>query len=262
MKALSLYFRFFRIHILSGLEYQGWWLTVLQALLYCILDPLGMLLLFLRFGNIGVWSVERLLLLYAMAVASYGLALCFCQGFNRFSGAMIRTGNFDRLLLRPKSLFLQAAGSAFYISRFSRPAAGLAVMLWCLWRQSVSLSPVNVLVLLMALTGGFAVYAGVLVMSSGIAFFTVNALDWIAVFTNASCQTARIPYEYMPRALKYIFTFLMPMLVVSYYPASFICGWGGSIWMALLALPTGLMFFAVSILVWRFGIRHYQSTGS
>jgi len=116
--------------------------------------------------------------------------------------------------------------------------------------------------LISALIGGFLTYAGVLVMSSGIAFFTINALDWIYIFTSASREVARIPIDYMPRALRYMFTFFMPMLVITYMPAAAIGGWGGAVWRGWLALPAGGLFFGAALLVWRVGVRRYTSTGS
>jgi ABC-2 type transport system permease protein len=59
-----------------------------------------------------------------------------------------------------------------------------------------------------------------------------------------------------------MFTFFMPMLIVSYYPASAVCGWGESYFKGLLALPAGLMFFIFSNIVWKIGVKHYKSTGS
>ena len=262
MKEFSLYFKFLRLHIRSGLEYKGWWVMVLQVLIVCALDPLGTVLMFLRFGSVGPWSAERVLLIYAMAVTSYGLAETFFRGFDYFPDKIVQSGDFDRLLLRPRSLFTQVAASYFHIHRLSRPIAGLGVIVWSLVRQGFALSPGNIVILTLALLGGMLAYAGVFVMTSGIAIFTVKALDWIVVFTNASYQVARIPVDYIPPVLRRMFTFFMPMLVVSYYPASAACGWGEPLWKGLLALPAGLAFLGLSLLVWRFGVKRYRSTGS
>ncbi|MGB4150891.1 MAG: ABC-2 family transporter protein, partial [Limnochordia bacterium] len=78
----------------------------------------------------------------------------------------------------------------------------------------------------LALTGGFLTYTGVFILTSGLAFFTIRSLDWIYIFTNASYQVAKCPVDYLPRALRHMFTFFMPMLVISYYPAAAVCEWG------------------------------------
>ncbi len=257
-----LYIRYLRMHLLSGLEYKGWWLMAIQVLFVCVTDPLPTLLMFSRMGNIGTWTAERMLLVYSLAVTAYGLAESLCRGFDYFPWRMIRSGDFDRLLLRPKSLFTQVAASYFHIHRLARAGAGFAVLLWALSRQGVSPTPGNILLIAGALLGGLLMYSGVFVLSSGVAFFTVKALDWIFILTNASYQVTRIPMEHMPRTLAKVFTFVLPMLVISYYPASVVCGWGAPLWTGLLALPSGLAFLGFSLIVWRIGVRHYKSTGS
>ena len=250
------------MNFLTGLQYKGWPIMILQVMIVVITDPIGLIFMFSRFGRIGEWSAERIILIYAMAVTSFELADTFCRGFDCFPWRMIRTGDFDRVLLRPRSMIVQIAGSYFHIHRLSRVFGGICAIIWCLWRQGIEMLPLDVLTLVSALAGGFLAYAGVFIMTSGIAFFTIKGLDWIYIFTNASYQVTRCPIDYMPKVLRYLFTFFMPMLVVSYYPASAICGWGESYFKGLLALPAGLAFFLFSTFVWRFGVKHYKSTGS
>lgn len=262
LSSIKVYCKHIKMHFLSGLEYKGWWLMTIQVLINVVTDPISTLLLFSRFGGIGPWSVERIILIYALAVTSFGLAESLCRGFDYFPWKMVRSGDFDRLLLRPRSLTLQVAGSYFHIHRLARVAAGLVVVGWSLWKQGVPINAGTIAILLLALAGGLLTYSGVFVMTSGISFFTIGALDWIYIFTNASYQVTRCPVEYLPRILRNVFTFFMPMLVISYYPASVVCGWGEPLWKGLLALPAGAAFLGFSMLIWRFGVRHYKSTGS
>lgn len=257
-----IYLKYLRMHALSGVEYKGWWLMVLQVLFVVATDPLPTILLFSRFGSIGEWSMERILLVYAMAVASFGLAESFCRGFDYFPWHMLRGGGFDRLLLRPRSLFTQVAASFFHLHRLVRPATGICAALWALGRLGIVMTPGQVLVFLLALVGGCLMYVGVLVLTSGLAFFTVKGLDWIYILTNASYQITRCPEPYMPRLLRGVFTFLLPVLLISFYPAATICGWGYPLWLGYLSLPFGIAFLLLSLVVWRIGVRHYTSTGS
>jgi len=257
-----IYIKYLRMHLLSGIEYKGWWLMLLQVLIVVVTDPISTILLFSRFGSIGVWTVERIILVYALAVASFGLAESFCRGFDYFPWHMLRTGNFDRLLLRPRSLFTQVAASFFHIHRLIRAATGIGAAAWALGKLEVPLTALNIAVLAMALAGGFVMYCGVFVLTSGLAFFTIKGLDWINILTNASYQITRCPEPYMPRSLKNIFTFLLPVLLVSFYPASTVCGWGYPPWLGFLPLPAGLLFMGLALIFWRIGVRHYKSTGS
>jgi len=262
LKEFRVYRGFVKINLLSGLEYKGWWLMIFQVLLTTFGDPLAVVLVFSRFGSIGAWTMERIMLMYAMAFFSYGLGETLFRGFSYFPYQMIRSGDFDRVLLRPKSLFVQVSASFFHIHRGARPFMGLCIIIWALIRLGVQFTFVNVTMLVFALIGGFLTYAGVFVMSSGIAFFTINALDWIHVLTSASREVVRVPIDYLPRALRHVFTFVMPMLVIIYFPASAIGGWGGAFWRGWLALPAGVVFFGFGLLIWRVGVRRYKSSGS
>ena len=259
---IKLYRRYVKVNLLSGLEYKGWWIIFLHVIFVTVSEPIVIVFMFSRFGNIGDWTLERILLIYAIAVTSFGLAESFCRGFDYFPFQMIRTGEFDRRLLRPKSLFTQVAASFFHIDRLARPIAGLAIIFWTFNRLGIPLNLHNAAILLLALSGGVLTYTGVFVMSSGIAFFTIGAIDWIYIFTNASYESTRIPVDHMPRVLRNLFTFFMPMLVISYFPASAMGGWGGPYWRGWLALPAGAAFLGASLLMWKIGVRHYKSTGS
>jgi len=261
-KELKLYCKYLKMHMMSGLEYKGWWMMCVLTAFNVVTDPLGAVLLFSRFGSIGAWSMERILLIYSLAVASFGLAETFCRGFDYFPWRMVQNGEFDRLLLRPRPLFLQVAASYFHLHRIPRPLTGIIVAVWMLIRLQIRFSALNFMIVLLALLGGFLTYTGVFVMTSGLSIFTIKGLDWIYIFTNASYQVTKCPVEYMPKMLWGVFTFFMPMLVISYYPAAAVCGWGGPLILGFLALPAGLLFLGFSMLIWRIGVRHYKSTGS
>ncbi|WP_151734875.1 ABC transporter permease [Paenibacillus tengchongensis] len=259
---VKIYGKYLRMHLLSGMEYKGWWLMLIQVFVVVVTDPISTVLLFSRFGNIGEWTVAHIILVYALAVASFGLAESLCRGFDYFPWQLLRTGEFDRLLLRPRSLFVQVAASRFHLHRLVRPATGICAVVWALSELEVPLSPRNIAILVMALAGGCIMYCGVFVLTSGVAFFTVKGLDWIYLFTNASYQVTRCPEPYLPQALKSMFSFLLPMLFISFYPAATVCGWDYPAWPGYLALPAGAAFLGCALLVWRIGVRHYKSTGS
>lgn len=262
MRTFKLYIKYIRLNFLTGLEYKGWPIMVLQVFFVATSDPISLILLFSRFGSIGTWTVEKILLIYALAVTSFGLAETLCRGFDYFPWRMIRSGDFDRVLLRPASLYVQVAGSYFHIHRLSRVISGLGAVCWCLWRLKTPMTLLSTSVLFFGILGGFLTYVGVFIMTSGLAFFTIQGLDWIYIFTNAGYQITRIPMDYMPRVLKNTFTFFMPILVISYYPASAACGWGDGYLKGFCALPAGFAFFIFSTFLWNVGVRHYKSTGS
>lgn len=261
MNDFSLYWRYARLHSRAFLQYKGWPMSVLVNLVAVVTDPLDVILMLDRFGSVGRWSASGVLMMYAVALMSFGLAELFGRGFDYFP-SLVRTGEFDRILLRPRSLFIQSITLRFHLHRLARVCSA-GILLWLTLRaQGVLMTPANVLLLVGALLGGMLTYIGVFIISSAISFFSVQEMTWIYAFTNGSYQLAKVPPEYLPKWLSGAFRFLMPLLMFSYYPVSAMCGWGDAYFMGFLALPTGAAFFAVSLLLFRIGVRHYRSTGS
>ncbi len=66
--------------------------------------------------------------------------------------------------------------------------------------------------------------------------------------------------------LRSIFTFVIPMAFVNYYPALWLLGkpdpLGGPPWLAFLSPFVCVAVLAVGVRMWSFGARRYQSTGS
>jgi len=259
---LKVYVKIIRIYIMSGLEYRGWRLVFISNMIGIVLDTISIPLIFLRFGSVGEWTMERILFIYVLASTSYGFAKIFCVGFEDFPWKMVRSGDFDRVLLRPRSLFTQITGFYFRIGRIPWAVTGLSAIAWLMFRLNVTINFFNITVLICALIGGILMYTGIFIITAGIGIFTVKGLDWIFIFTSNSRQVAKCPIDYLPKLIRGVLTFVIPMFVISYYPASLVCGWGESAFTGLLALPTGIAFLFLSTLIWKIGVRHYRSTGS
>ena len=82
MNGFSLYWRYAKMHVKEFLAYTGWPMTMLSALLFVIMDPLDMLFMLDRFGSVGKWSASSLILMYSVALTSFGLAELFGRGFD------------------------------------------------------------------------------------------------------------------------------------------------------------------------------------
>jgi len=260
MNGFSLYWRYARLHIKEFLAYTGWPMTMVSALLFVVMDPLDLLFMLDRFGSVGEWSASRLILMYSIALTAFGLAELFGRGFDSFP-PLVRNGEFDRVLLRPRSLFLQSMTLRFHLTRLVRVFGGFLMMIYALRAQAFVPSALNIFILAGALAGGAMVYIGVFILGAAFAFFTVEGGNWIYVFTNGSYQLAKLPPEYLPGWLGGIFRFVMPMLVFSYYPASVVCGWGEPLWTGFTALPVGAAFMGLTLIAFRFGVKHYRSAG-
>src|SRR5688572_15803297 len=120
MNGPRLYFRYIGISIRSQLQYRVSF--ILQSVGHCAMTAiefLGVWALFHRFGALRGWSLPEAAMFYGMISITFSIADAFARGFDLF-GNMIKTGDFDRLLVRPRSTVLQLIGQEFTLRRAGR----------------------------------------------------------------------------------------------------------------------------------------------
>jgi ABC-2 type transport system permease protein len=123
-----------------------------------------------------------------------------------------------------------------------------------------------VAIALFAVAGGVALFLGILVLQGTLAFWTVESLEIANVLTYGGVQAAQYPLALYARWFRYVLTFIVPLACVAYYPVLAILGkadpLGAPAWVGIASPLAGFVFLAAAFGVWRFGLRHYASTGS
>jgi ABC-2 type transport system permease protein len=109
-------------------------------------------------------------------------------------------------------------------------------------------------------------FFGILVLQATAAFWTVETLEMFNCLTYGGVQTAQYPIAIYRDWFRKLFTFVVPLAAVSYFPGLAVLGkpdpLGTGRLFQCLAPVAGPAFLCLSLLVWRIGVRHYQSTGS
>ena len=225
----------------------------------------GILVLFDRFNTLQGWRLPEVAFLYGLVNVAFTVADSGTRGFDVF-GIMVKSGDFDRLLLRPRSTALQFAGQELTLRRVGRLAEGLFILLWASAALDIDWTLPRVVLALGAITGGAALFAGLIVLQATLAFWTTETLEIMNAVTYGGVETTQYPLVVYRPWFRDFFTFVVPLATISYYPAIAILGrpdpLGSSLLFQYLSPLTGVVFLLVSLQVWKVGVRHYRSTGS
>jgi ABC-2 type transport system permease protein len=220
--------------------------------------------IFERFGNIRGWRLPEVALLYAMVNLSWALADTLGRGFDRFE-TLVKSGEFDRVLLRPRSAAFQVACRSLQI-RVGRMLQAGIVLAWAFSALEVTWDAPRIALLVISVLGGMAFFLGLLVFQATLAFWTIESLEVMNTMTYGGVETAQYPLSIYRDWFRKFFTFVVPLAWVSYYPGLALVGrtdpLGAPSWAGWISPLFGLAFLWVATRVWRFGVRHYLSTGS
>jgi ABC-2 type transport system permease protein len=122
------------------------------------------------------------------------------------------------------------------------------------------------LFLMVALAAGSLFFMAIFIVGATTAFWTPQTAELANIFTYGGNFMTSYPMHIYEEWMREVFTFIIPMAFINYYPALYLLDrpdpFGLPGWTPFLSPLVAGAVFAVSLAVWRFGVRHYQSTGS
>lgn len=266
MNDLRLLGRYLGVSVRSQMTYRASFLMLSAGyLLISLLEFLSIWVLFARFGQLEGWSLPQICVFYGLVNIAFALGESAARGFDLFH-LMVKAGDFDRLLLRPRSAALQVAGQELTLRRVGRLLQGAAILAWAVLTLDLYWSPAQWMLLGATLLGGTCLFYGLMIIQATVCFWTTEPLEFMNAFTNGGVFAAQYPFSIYRAWFRRFFTFGVPLACVSYYPALVLLGLGDPLgspaplhWLAPLV---GLLFLGACLQLWGWGVRHYRSTGS
>ena len=267
MNGFALYGRYVATSVRAQAQYPA--ATLMLTAGHCAataIEILGLYALFDRFGPVGGWSFGEAAVFYALVNIMFSIADLLSRGFDVFGTDFVRTGAFDRVLLRPRTAALQLMGYEVRLSRLGRLLQGLVVLIISTNLVPITWDAAAVATAMWAVAGGVALFIGILIFQATLAFWTVESLEIVNVLTYGGVQAAQYPLNIYAAWFRRALTFGVPLACVAYYPVLAILQrsdpLGAPDWLLPVAPLAGFVFLAVSLLAWRAGVARYASTGS
>jgi ABC-2 type transport system permease protein len=224
-------------------------------------------LVFQRFETIAGWTLGEVAFLYSLIEMAFGMMDMIFSGFDpQFFGGNVRRGGFDKFLLRPQGLTLQVLGSNFVIRRLGRILQGMVIFVIALSMVEISWNPAKILYLPVVFISLICFFGGLFIIGSTITFWTVESIEVINILTYGGSEMMSYPMHIYQDWMRRFFTFVVPAIFLSYYPALYFLDKPGlhdlPSFVPFLSPIVGFGVLFLSLRFWRFGIRHYQSTGT
>ena len=263
MADLRLYWQYLKILLKSQLQYRLSFclLTVAQFIIPFSFFA-AVYFLFARFGSLQGWDFYETALGFAVINLAFACSQCFTRGFDSFA-KMVNSGDFDRLLLRPRSTLLQVAASKFEFIKSGRVLQGIVVLGWALSGLTIKWNCAKILLLLLMLCSGICLFSGIFLVAAAMCFWTVSGLDVVDLLANGGREMAQYPQNIYKRWLTWFFTFVIPFACVNYLPLLYLLDKGTEAAIVYYLSPLGGVIFLLPCLCfWRLGVSRYLSTGS
>jgi len=211
-------------------------------------------------GDVAGWSFGEALMVTGFFTLLQGILEGAINPSMLLVVEQIRKGTFDFVLLKPKDAQFLVSTARFLPWRALNLATAVVLFVYGFSRLGRVPSVLDVLSALLLLVTGSTILYALWILSVSLAFYVVK-LDNITYLFGAVFDAARWPSSIFRGVVRFVFTFVVPLAVMTTFPAEALLGKAG---LAKLAAATlaAVVAFGVSRLAWRHAVAHYTSASS
>jgi ABC-2 type transport system permease protein len=261
IKHLGLLKRFFIISFRRAIEYRiSFYFNMVNQFL-----KFGIWIVFweIILNQVGVlkgWDLPMMVMLVGFYFFQEGLWIIFWRNWN-YSDDIIN-GYMTVFLVRPLNPYLALIWKHMDVMRLGELFLGMGLVIFSLFYYGIQTT-------LLKLTLGFIIctLGTFLILNS---FAIINALSFwwgrISAIRNifvAFFVTEKVPITIFPATIKFMFTFMLPIIFIATYPVLAVVEFtvAESLNIILIESMVAVIWFFIFSLIWKRGIRRFEAYG-
>jgi ABC-2 type transport system permease protein len=269
LAALAAWWRPYRAVLTSRVRaqtsYRGSFaLDLASSVLIGLVELAEIWVLYRSVDALGGLDLAAVLLVFGIADTAFSTADLFVGHVDTLP-RYLRAGTLDVFYLRPQPLLAQLVTSEISLRRVTRIGVGLTALAVGLAVNDIAWSPLVVAFLVVVLLASTLTFAGLFVAAAGVQFFLVDASEMTNAVVYGGRYAATQPASVWGKPLVALFGFAVPIAFTAYLPVVALLGLPGAewlpSWLGWLAPLAAVWTWAVALLAWRTGVRHYQGGG-
>lgn len=257
---LELFFIQVKAATLLSLQYRvDFLIQGVMALFWCGTALVPLLVLFSQRTGVAGWSAPEAMLVVGFFMALKGFLVGVIQPSLSNVVEHIRKGTLDFLLLKPADAQFLLSTSKLDLPRIVDVIAGFSLVVWSITRSGRSPTPLDVALSVLALVCAVLILYSIWIMIVSLSFHVVK-IDNLSHLIVSTFDAARWPSSVFRGALAFLFTFVVPLTLMTTYPALALLG-RLTAFHVCTSLGVAAAFVLVSRGVWLRSIRSYTGAG-
>jgi ABC-2 type transport system permease protein len=259
----SLLWEYFLQYLKVRVSYRGDFLISVGTSLAASLFALGFVLVLISQlrGGLARWTVPEIIFLYGFAMVPYGLFNVLSLNIYEFGNTYIMEGKFDHVLLRPVSSLFQVLFENFRIESFHEAFVGVIIVVWMALKMHLHWTVADTLLFALYSVCGGAIYVSFFLLLSTFSFWFEDRIGIHPPFWNL-IAFGRWPLSIYSGAIQFFLSWIVPFGFATFYPGARLLNHWEFHRLALLVPLVAAASMCLTTVAWRFGVRHYSSTGS
>ncbi len=217
--------------------------------------------LFQNIPSLNGWTFEQILFIYGFSQFTKGIDHLLTDNLWALSMTMVKNGDLDRYLVRPLPPLFHLIAENIQFDAFGEILISTLLIITAVIRMPLVMPWYNWVFMALIIPFGVLIYASVKLFFGSLAFWLKESGNFLNLAYSFS-EFGKYPVKIYSPLIRGLISFIVPYAFTAFYPAGYLIGkisWmEGLLGTALVSL----VFAGVAYLVWRMGLRFYESAGN
>lgn len=258
---MNVYRKYLKMKLMSQMQYRAsFFLAALGQFLTAFTSFFGIKFLFSGINGVDDFAYGQVLLCFSVIMMSFSIGEMIGGGLATFPG-LLQDGDFDRILVRPRSVIGQIIVPHMDFTRLGLLAQAVVTLCIAVPISGIHWTWKKALVFGMMIICGSVVFFCLFLITATFAFFTIQPLDFLNLFTYGMRQFGKYPFSIYGEAILRLLTFVIPLALIQYYPLLYLLDREDGIFYKISPMVS-LLFLIPTYFFYRIGLKNYKSVGS
>ena len=221
---------------------------------------IGFWIIFRNFSSISGYGYYEMLFLYGFSLLAVTPTQCMLDN-NWNLRQQVYSGDFIKYCFRPINLFFYYESEIFDAKGLGQFAFGIGTLIYSWAKLGIAVTPFAILKLIVFLAGASLIMAALQTAAAASCFWIENSF-YVLDLAYRFRDYAKYPITIFSPVFRFIFTFIIPIAFIAYYPGLVVLRQNEVPLLSWLSPLIGCVFFFLAYKLWMYGASRFNGTGS
>lgn len=258
---LNIYKKILAQDLKSKMSYRAdFFISIIGIIFTNISGFISFWVIFKNFPYIMGWNYNEMLFLYGFSLVALTPVQCFFDN-NWSLRNYVYSGDFIKYCFRPMNLFFYYISEVFDVKGLGQLLFGIVTLIYAWNKIGIAISGLIIFELIISILSASLFMIAFMNIAAATCFVTVNS-GYVMIMAYKFKDYAKYPITIFNTSFKFIFTFIIPIAFISYYPSLPFLRPDNIPILTYFSPIIGIIFFYISYKIWMKGALSYTGTGS
>lgn len=261
IKYIKLYFLLFAQYAKSLMSFKvDFFISLIGMFMWWVPSFISILIIFYNIPSLSSYSYYELMYMYGFFLLAMEPSALFFNNVWRIDTA-VRYGDFIKYYLKPINMLFYFMSESIDLQSLWTIPAGIGIIVWTSIKLNIQWTAIKILITILLLFSSSLIICSFMLTTACTAFWITNAHSLLEIVSSFR-ENSRYPITIYSKGLRILFSTLIPIGFVCFYPTQWILQLDGFGIIPYLTPFVGIFFFSISLFVWKKGVLKWTGTGT